>query len=555
MTKLRHSIAFRLFAVTFVAMLLFVGILLLALASGFSSFYERQQKKDIASDLNKIRDRYANAAQLIPGRGGFPPYFGQFEDEYSATLALVTLQGGLTQIMIGGGGAPASGPGAQSIPLQIGNRDSASVFVLPEGPNMDRAEQLGTALKGWMQDTGAYFGVMREGKTLVYRADTGGGTAGALLIAVTALTTDGTGNGKVLFALSSLQPVTNAASVFRDLSLYVFAFAFVVVGLLAVGYAALVTRPLRRLNGIAGRLASLDFSTRSGWKRKDEIGELSRTFDFLADNLQGTLAELTSANEKLRLDIENEKRLERMRREFVAGVSHELKTPLSLIGGYAEGLRDNIGSGAKREKYAEVILEETRRMASIVGDMLDLSQLESGRYSLKREAFDVAELLNEAADRAEAYAAGAGKNVRVSVRLPETAAETPPRAYADRLRIGQVLTNLATNAVRHAAEGGQIEFSAEPEPKGGRWTIYVRNDGEPIPEEELTRIWGQFYRIDRSRSRDSGGTGIGLAIVRQILELHGSRYGVRNEPGGVAFAFTLQAADGDAGIRNEERTG
>ncbi|MBB6690861.1 HAMP domain-containing protein [Cohnella xylanilytica] len=552
MTKLRHSIAFRLFAVTFAAMLLFVGILLLALAGGFSSFYERQQKKDIASDLNKIRDRYANAAQLFPGKGGFPPYFGQFEDEYSATLALVTLQGGLTQIMIGGGGAPASGAGAQSVPLKIGNRDSASVFVLPKGPNMDRAERLGTALESWRQDAGAFSGVMREGKTLVYRADTGGGTAGALLIAVTALTTDGTGNGKVLFALSSLQPVTNAASVFRDLSLYVFAFAFVVVGLLAVGYAALVTRPLRRLNGIAGRLASLDFSTRSGWKRKDEIGELSRTFDFLADNLQGTLAELTSANEKLRLDIENEKRLERMRREFVAGVSHELKTPLSLVGGYAEGLRDNIGSGAKREKYAEVILEETRRMASIVGDMLDLSQLESGRYSLKREAFDVAELLNEAADRAEAYAAGSGKSVRVNVRLPEPPAE-PPRAYADRLRIGQVLTNLATNAVRHAAEGGAIEFSAAPE--GGRWTIYVRNDGEPIPEEELTRIWGQFYRIDRSRSRDSGGTGIGLAIVRQILELHGSRYGVRNEPGGVVFAFTLQTADGDAGVRNEERTG
>ncbi len=555
MTKLRHSIAFRLFAVTFAAMLLFVGILLLALAGGFSSFYERQQKKDIASDLNKIRDRYAHAAELFTGRSGFPPYFGQFEDEYSATLALVAMQGGVVQIMIGGGGAPSSGPGAKSIPLQIGNRDSASVFVLPEGPNMDRAEQLGTALKGWMQDAAAYSGVMREGKTLVYRADTGGGATGALLIAVTALTADGTGNGQVLFALSSLQPVTHASSVFRDLSLYVFGFAFVVVGLLAVGYAALVTRPLRRLNGIASRLASLDFSTRSGWKRKDEIGELSRTFDFLADNLQGTLAELTSANEKLRRDIENEKRLERMRREFVAGVSHELKTPLSLIGGYAEGLRDNIGSGAKREKYAEVILEETRRMASIVGDMLDLSQLESGRYSLKREAFDVAELLNEAADRAEAYAAGAGKNVRVSVGLPETSEETPPRAFADRLRIGQVLTNLATNAVRHAAEGGAIEFSAAPEPKGGRWTIYVRNDGEPIPEEELTRIWGQFYRIDRSRSRDSGGTGIGLAIVRQILELHGSRYGVRNEPRGVAFAFTLQSAEGDDGIRNEERAG
>ncbi|WP_317618351.1 sensor histidine kinase [Paenibacillus sp. PL91] len=304
----------------------------------------------------------------------------------------------------------------------------------------------------------------------------------------------------------------------------------------------MLTRPLRSLNELAGRLASLDFSARIRWRRKDEIGELARTLDFLADNLQGALAELHEANDKLREDIEREKALERMRRDFVAGVSHELKTPLSLIGGYAEGLQDNIGAGAKRERYAEVILDETRRMSTIVGDMLDLSHLEAGQYRLNREPFDASELLKESAERAEAL--GAERNVRISVSLPEEG-DGIVEVAADRFRIGQVLTNLVTNAVRHAPDGGTVTLAASMD--GGDWRLSVHNVGDAIPEEELPRIWGQFYRIDKARARESGGTGIGLAIVKQILDLHGSRYDVRNEQGGVTFAFTLPANNSGAG--------
>lgn len=541
MNSLRHSIAFRLFVVTFAAMMLFVGLLLLVLAGGFSSFYEQRQKKDIAADLNGVRDRYAGYLQSSEDKQRFPPYFDEFENKYSASLAVVVLQGSSVKILIAGSGSAVPDPPRLTLPLPIGQKGDTSLYLIPKGPDVDTAERLRTALEAWRQDPESYGEVMNKGRTLVYRTGlTGGEDAGkgAQLIAVTALSRarDGSGYGQALFAVSSLQPVTHASSVFRDLSLYVFAVAFIFVGLLAVGYAILVTRPLRRLNAVASRLARLDFSARHGWKRKDEIGDLSRTFDFLADNLQRTLSELTSANEKLRRDIEQEKRLEKMRREFVAGVSHELKTPLSLIGGYAEGLRDNIGSGAKRERYAEVILEETGRMASIVGDMLDLSHLESGQYSLKREAVDVTELLAEAADRAEALSAG--KSLGVKVLVPPVGRDRP--AVADRFRIGQVLTNLVTNAVRHSSAGGTLELSAAL--RDGEWTIAVHNEGEPIPEEELSRIWVRFYRIDRARSRDAGGTGIGLAIVRQILELHGSRYGVRNERDGVCFFFTLRAA-------------
>lgn len=532
MNKWRHSVALRLFAVTFVVIMLFLGTLLTVLAGSFSSFYERRQIKDITRQMNTIRDWYKQEGLPVASAGAFPPYFYKFENDYYATTSLVTMANDKIMIRF-------SKKEQQHDSIDKPLSGAPKLFLQRPGPEV-QADKLMLALNEWREDDAAVDRVMSNGETLVYRSS-GIGTDqadGDQLIAVAPIESGGNDDGTVLFAVSSLQPVIGAAKVIRDFSWYAFGVALALVPLLTFLYAGIVTKPLRALNARAGRLASLDFSVRTRWRRKDEIGELARTFDFLADNLNRTLGELHEANDKLRKDIEREKRLERMRRDFVAGVSHELKTPLSLIGGYAEGLKDNIGSGAKRERYAEVILDETRRMAAIVGDMLDLSHLESGRYALKLEPFDVRELLREAASLAQAL--GGDKNLRVEVRSPEEE-EKPAEAVADRLRIGQVLTNLVTNAVRHAPEGGTIELSAAR--AGENWTLRAYNEGEPIPEEELPRIWSQFYRIDKARSRESGGTGIGLAIVRQILELHGSRYGVRNEQGGVAFEFRLPAAD------------
>jgi signal transduction histidine kinase len=512
--------------------------LLAVLAAGFSSFYEQRQKSDISHELGRIAERY-RAESERRDKPGFPSYFAEFESDYYAKTALITIREGVVSTVLMGGGNP-------NLKIVLRSRNAEARFddyemiLLPNPPMHSEMEGMMQAVREWIGDRDAFREVMERGRTIVYRSrETASSTTGTanLLIAVTPVTSDGYRSGEVLFAVSSLQPVTHAASVFRDLSVYVFGAAFVFVLLLAVGYARIVAHPLIRLNAIARRLANLDFSVRTRWMRKDEIGELARTFDFLADNLHRTLAELQTANEKLQKDIEKEKRLERMRREFIAGVSHELKTPLSLIGGYAEGLKDNIANEAKREKYADVILEETRRMAAIVGDMIDLSQLESGHYKLKRETFDAAELLNEAAGRAEALRSG--KTVYVKVNPPQ---ESGGRAlvYADRFRINQVLTNLVTNAVRHTPDGGTMELAAIK--REDDWELSVYNEGEPIPEEEIPRIWEQFYRIDKARSWNDGGTGIGLAIVRQILELHGSRYEVRNERGGVTFTFTLRAA-------------
>ncbi|QHT62209.1 HAMP domain-containing protein [Paenibacillus lycopersici] len=537
---MRTSIAFRLFAVTFVVIMLFVGLLLALLAAGFSSFYEQRQKSDLKAELRQMGREYA----MLPQRGGIPgmpPYITQFESDYFAKVAVTTVKNGAIATVLMGGSAPrkqvAFRDGTDGNRLNVPGQ--SEMILVPNPPLQSEIDGIMFAARQWVNNEAELREVMEEGKTLAYRSTpevlSSQDASVHQLIAVTRVSGSDARNGVVLFAVASLQPVTHAASVFKVLSVYVLGGALVLVLLLSFGYARIVTKPLIRLNALAGRLANPANAERVRWQRNDEIGELARTLDLLADNWHGTLSELQSANEKLRLDIEREKRLERMRRNFIAGVSHELKTPLSLIGGYAEGLKDNIGSGAKREKYAEVILEETRRMAAIVADMLDLSHLESGQYSLKLESFRLPELLSDAADRAAVL--GADKSLVVEANL-SPGSEERAMAVADRFRVDQVLTNLVTNAVRHAPEGGRIEVTAAAD--GDDWHIAVYNEGEPIPEEELRRIWGQFYRVDKARSRESGGTGIGLAIVRQLLELHGSRYGVRNERKGVSFGFTLR---------------
>ncbi|WP_168735626.1 sensor histidine kinase [Cohnella fermenti] len=540
-----RSIAFRLFAVTFLVFLLFVGLLLVVLGGTFSSFYEQRQKTDIVDRLKQIAKTYGSVDEgNVDSDRQFSRFVPLFENDYFAKIAQITIEDGqITRVLMSGSGG---GQQRDELSLHADVSNNPEMIVVPDLGIASEMNSMLQSVQEWMRNGKTFQDVMALRTTISYMEPTALGSASASskqLIAISPLSTDGKRSGVVIFAVSSLQPVTHAARVFKDLSLYVFGAALVFVLLLAVGYARIVTKPLIRLNTLAGRLADLDFSARARWKRKDEIGALAGNLDFLADNLQSTLAELRTANEKLREDIEREKRLERMRRQFIAGVSHELKTPLSLIGGYAEGLKDNIGSGVKREKYAEVILDETRRMSAIVSDMLDLSHLESGQYSLKLEKVGLAELLGEAAGLAEAL--GEEKSLVVAADVPagrsgEERSGGEAAAIGDRLRIGQVLTNLVTNAVRHAPEGGSIRLTVTAD--GDQWLVEVYNDGEPIPPDELPRIWGHFYRIDKARSRESGGTGIGLAIARQILTLHGSRFGVRNESGGVTFGFTLRSA-------------
>lgn len=341
------------------------------------------------------------------------------------------------------------------------------------------------------------------------------------------------GSQDFIVAVTSLQPVGEAAGVIRNLYPYFLALAVVAIVLLTFLYSRMISRPLIQLNKTALKMADLDFTTRYEVKSQDEIGSLGKSLNFLSQNLDETLRQLHSANRKLTADIEKERQLEQMRREFVAGVSHELKTPISLISGYAEGLKENIVGEERKGEYLDVIMDEARRMSDIITDLLDLSQLESMKYKLNVTEFPMGEEIRSIVNKMSIDIEK--KGIRSELLLPDEEIYV----NGDQLRIGQVLSNLLSNAIKHSPPGGNIQVALSRSPGQFEARIDVFNEGDPIPEDELEQIWDAFYKVEKSRSRETGGTGIGLAIVSSILLLHDSRFGVANRTGGVNFHFTL----------------
>ena len=335
----------------------------------------------------------------------------------------------------------------------------------------------------------------------------------------------------IIIAISPFQPIVEASGVIKDFYIYLFFFALVVILILSYIYTKLISKPLVKLNKTALKMCNLNFDEKSDIYREDEIGNLSRTLNFLSLNLSNALNELKNANIKLKKDIEKEKELENMRKDFIAGVSHELKTPITLIEGYAEGLKDGIVKEEDMEFYLEVIMDESKKMNALVCDMLELSKLESPNFKLKLEAFSMEILINKVIKPFKNYMSEHSINLVLN-----------PCNYSyvigDEMRIEQVITNFLTNAIRHTPKDGKIIVSIE---EGNEtFTISIENTGENIGEEYLETIWDKFYKIDKSRNRSFGGTGLGLAISKNILTLHNSNFGVENTNTGVRFYFTLK---------------
>lgn len=335
-----------------------------------------------------------------------------------------------------------------------------------------------------------------------------------------------------VFAISSLQPVGEAVDAIQAYYLYAFLGVLLIMVLMALIFAKSISLPLLKMNRVAAKMADQDFSEQCQVKSKDELGSLASNLNRLSMNLSTSLNELKSANGQLQLDIEKERSLENMRKEFISSVSHEFKTPLGIIKGFAEGFKDNIAEN-KKDYYVDVILDEIEKMDELVVDLLDLSKLESKAYELKPECFPIGELIDEVAARLV-------KNIEEkNIRLKTDSHEEYLEVRADRRRIEQVITNIMSNAIRHTNSGGCISIGIEI--NENKLYVNIENTGEPIGEGDIKKIWDRFYRAEKSRDRKTGGTGLGLSIVKNILELHESRYGVENTPQGVKFYFTLEA--------------
>jgi signal transduction histidine kinase len=258
-----------------------------------------------------------------------------------------------------------------------------------------------------------------------------------------------------------------------------------------------------------------DYSERVQTRSRDEVGQLAEAFNRMSAELEG---------------------VERLRRDLVANVSHELKTPISALRAHLENLLDGIEE--PNPEALQVMLAQSERLGRLVEEVLDLSRLESGDVPLDRRELPLAPLVSEVLSEIEVVRAD--RRVQVASDLPS---DLPP-ALADRARVHQVLFNLLDNAVRFTPEGGRVGVSASRH--NGSVEVRVSDTGVGIPPEHLPRLFERFYRIDSARSRDDGGTGIGLAIARSVIEAHGGRIWAESTPGrGSVFAFELPVAKAD----------
>ena len=266
----------------------------------------------------------------------------------------------------------------------------------------------------------------------------------------------------------------------------------------------------------------------------------------MSEKLESTIKQLRNSNLALERDIEEKSKIDEMRKQFISDVSHELKTPIALIQGYAEGLLENVNADDESRKYyAEVILDESNKMDKLVRQLLELMKLEYGKREFNNEKFDICELIREVIRKCDVMLKEKKiKEVRFNV-------DKAVNVYADEFYIEQAFTNYFTNAIKHTKEvNGEryIEIKLKGNVEKHNVRVSVFNTGDTLSDENLERIWGRFYKVDESRNRADGGSGIGLALVKAIMNNYHSKYGAINKENGIEFYFDIQT------VSNEEKT-
>ena len=297
------------------------------------------------------------------------------------------------------------------------------------------------------------------------------------------------------------------------------------------------TRPILELADISEKMSNLNFDVKYERHDKDEIGVLGNSMNKLSAKLETTISELKSANNELEKDIAQKIQIDEMRKDFLSNVSHELKTPIALIQGYAEGLLDGINDDDKesRQFYCEVIIDEADKMNKMVKKLLTLNQIEFGNNQTTLERFDLNELIKGVLQSVEILA----KQNEIQISYHE---KEPVYVWADEYQIEEVITNYISNAIHHAAYEKKIDIRIERREAVVR--VCVFNTGDKIPEEDLDKVWIKFYKVDKARTREYGGSGIGLSIVRAIMDAHNRECGVKNCENGVEFWFELDCQNG-----------
>lgn len=329
-----------------------------------------------------------------------------------------------------------------------------------------------------------------------------------------------------------VESIRISASIATRFFAYVGVLGTVAGGIITWFVTRRMTRPILELNSISEQMVHLNFEAKYQGKIRNEIGLLGENINKLSASLEQAISELKTANNELQKDIERKEAIDEMRKEFLANVSHELKTPIALIQGYAEGLHESINDDPEsRSFYCEVIMDEAARMNNMVKKLMALNQLEFGNDVVAMERFDVTALVKNYLQSAAILT----RQNEIQVRMADYA---PIYVWADEYKTEEVFTNYFSNAVNHCAGERIITVTLEKYP--GKVRVGVFNTGELIPEESLPHLWEKFYKVDKARTREYGGSGVGLSIVKAEMEAMNQQYGVENREDGVLFWFELE---------------
>ena len=338
-------------------------------------------------------------------------------------------------------------------------------------------------------------------------------------------------NGNLFIIRTPREGIRESVAIANRFLAYAGGVAVLIGGIIIWFVSRKITGPMLELAAISEKMIHLDFETKYEGNAQNEIGILGENINKLSETLEHTISELKTANNELLKDVEKKEQIDEMRKEFLSNVSHELKTPIALIQGYAEGLKEGINDDEEsRAFYCEVIMDEAAKMNEMVKKLLTLNQLESGNDITTMERFDITEMISAFVQSADILARQSGIQVKID-------GERPCYVWADEYKTEEVVGNYFSNAMNHC-EGEKI-IHIKTQRNGEKVRVSVFNTGMPIPEDALSHIWEKFYKVDKARTREYGGSGVGLSIVKALMESMNEKYGVINYENGVEFWFEL----------------
>lgn len=340
-------------------------------------------------------------------------------------------------------------------------------------------------------------------------------------------------NGNAFILRSPLESIRESVSLSNTFLIYITLLMACLGSVFVWFFTKRITNPILELTSLSARMADLDFDAKYVSGGENEIGVLGENFNTMSEKLEQTVSELKNANYELQKDIEKKEKIETMRTEFIGNVSHELKTPIALIQGYAEGLKEGISEDPEsRAFYCDVIMDEANKMNQLVKNLLTLNQLELGEEEITFERFDITELIRGVIQSNEILIQQKETEVRFNC-------EESVYVWSDEFKVEQVVRNYLSNALNHVDNEKIIDIRIVTNDANDKVRVSVFNTGKQIPQEDIEHIWSKFYKVDKARTREYGGHGIGLSIVKAIMDSFQQDYGVVNYENGVAFWFEL----------------